>query len=519
MLASVERRVRSPDRLEEDRGRTRACRGRRSSSRRRPPAPQHRLRSVARASSPDGSVVPRSTPPADCSTRPVASRPARRRPRSPRSPRSAPDSATEAPAAGRRGGRVAARRASDRRRTLPSDFDIFSPPCAWTIPWCIQWRANCLPSATACARSFSWCGKMRSCPPPCRSNPSPRRASDMTTHSVCQPGRPGPHGDSHEGSAGFAFFQRAKSNGDRFSSFTSTRAPDRSESRLWWASKAVVGHLGDREVDAVARLVGDAESHELGDEIHHLVDVRQWRAGSSSGGGSPGCPSPPPLGLVPLGYLRRRALLLARSGDDLVVDVGDVRDVVDLDARVLEVTAEHVVDERETAVTDVRRSVDGRTADVQTDPARFAGLELLGTTQGRVMKAQHGSTVLGLCRLPVCPIDPPWRASRIAGRHVGSSDGTYRFDRGTRPRGRVLDRHAAADGVRFAPRRPRLLLHPDRHHRPLPAHDGQGGLLPDRLGRQRPGHRAPGSGLLRGQLRPVTALRPGPRPTAAAGPA
>ena len=59
----------------------------------------------------------------------------------------------------------------------------------------------------------------------------------MTTHSVCQPGRPGPHGEAHEGSEGFAFFQRAKSNGERFSSFTSTRAPERSESRLWWANR------------------------------------------------------------------------------------------------------------------------------------------------------------------------------------------------------------------------------------------------------------------------------------------
>ena len=36
----------------------------------------------------------------------------------------------------------------------------------------------------------------------------------MTTHSVCHPGRPAPHGDGHDGSPGFAFFQRAKSTGD-----------------------------------------------------------------------------------------------------------------------------------------------------------------------------------------------------------------------------------------------------------------------------------------------------------------
>jgi len=47
----------------------------------------------------------------------------------------------------------------------------------------------------------------------------------MTTHSVCHPGRPSPHGDGQVGSPGLPFFQRAKSSGSRFLSSTSTRAP------------------------------------------------------------------------------------------------------------------------------------------------------------------------------------------------------------------------------------------------------------------------------------------------------
>ncbi len=76
-----------------------------------------------------------------------------------------------------------------------------------------------------------------------------------------------------------------------------------------------------------------------------------------------------------------------------------------------------------------------------------------------------------------------------------------------RARRRVLDRHAAADGVRLDPHGHRVRLHPDRRHRPLPADGRQGGLLPDRLGRQRPGHRAPGAELLRRALRPEPAVR------------
>ncbi len=119
---------------------------------------------------------------------------------------------------------------------LPSDLDIFSPPTI-TQPLCTQWRAKGLPPASAWARSFSWCGKARSWPPPWRSNPSPSRSRDITTHSVCQPGRPGPQGDSQLGSPGLAFFHSAKSSGERFSAPASTRAPARSDSRGWRASR------------------------------------------------------------------------------------------------------------------------------------------------------------------------------------------------------------------------------------------------------------------------------------------
>ena len=61
----------------------------------------------------------------------------------------------------------------------------------------------------------------------------------MTVHSMCHPGRPSPQGDGHVGSPGFAFFQRAKSTGDRFSSDASTRSlpPARNDSRGWRASR------------------------------------------------------------------------------------------------------------------------------------------------------------------------------------------------------------------------------------------------------------------------------------------
>ncbi len=49
---------------------------------------------------------------------------------------------------------------------------------------------------------------------------------------MCQPGRPLPHGESHDGSPGFADFHSAKSAGSRLRESTSTRAPSRSSSRV-----------------------------------------------------------------------------------------------------------------------------------------------------------------------------------------------------------------------------------------------------------------------------------------------
>ena len=124
-----------------------------------------------------------------------------------------------------------ARRRADAR--AGGDFDIFSPP-NWRIPLCIQSRANSRPAPRDWAISFSWCGKTRSSPPPWISNTRPRCFSAIAEHSMCQPGRPRPHGDSHHvSSSGLLPFHNAKSRGSSlrvFGSCSSTwsgRCPDR----------------------------------------------------------------------------------------------------------------------------------------------------------------------------------------------------------------------------------------------------------------------------------------------------
>ena len=90
---------------------------------------------------------------------------------------------------------------------------------------------------------------------------------------------------------------------------------------------------------------------------------------------------------------------------------------------------------------------------------------------------------------------------------VWDATGVYRFDRTADTRRGVRRRHPAADGVGVAAHGHDLRLHAVRRHGPLPADARQAGLLPDRLGRQRPRHRAPRPELLRRPVRPGAAVR------------
>ena len=84
--------------------------------------------------------------------------------------------------------------------------------------------------------------------------------------------------------------------------------------------------------------------------------------------------------------------------------------------------------------------------------------------------------------------------------------GIHRFDE-AKERRDVRRRHAAADGLRVAPRRARLQLHADGRPRAPPPHAGEERLLPDGLGRQRPPDRAPRAELLPREVRAARPLR------------
>ena len=100
------------------------------------------------------------------------------------------------------------------RSLLPPTLP-FSP--ARINPLCSQYFTIGLPwQQLLCASSFSWCGNIKSSPPPWMSKVSPRISWLIAEHSMCHPGRPLPHGLSQEISPGLADFQSAKSPAERF---------------------------------------------------------------------------------------------------------------------------------------------------------------------------------------------------------------------------------------------------------------------------------------------------------------
>ena len=120
------------------------------------------------------------------------------------------------------------------------------------------------------AISFSWCGKTRSSPPPWISNSGPSAFSAIAEHSMCQPGRPRPHGESHDvSSPAFVAFQSAKSRGSSLSAFGSC-------SSTWSGplarEPAVLREPRDTEVHVAVDRVGVARRDELLDQRDDLGD-------------------------------------------------------------------------------------------------------------------------------------------------------------------------------------------------------------------------------------------------------
>ena len=194
----------------------------------------------------------------------------------------------------------------------------------------------------------------------------------MALHSMCQPGRPGPNGESHVGSSGADGCHSTKSSGLRWRG-SSGSLPARRPGSAWRRCRSrrggVGGPGGDVEPGGALDGVGVAAGHQDLDEGDHL---RHPLGGLGLGCGGPGVEGlhvtvePGRLGR---GQLQEVDSELAGLGQDRVVDVGDVAHQPHLVAEVLEAADQQVVGEVGVGVPEVGAVVRGDAAHV--DPHLF----------------------------------------------------------------------------------------------------------------------------------------------------
>ena len=92
-------------------------------------------------------------------------------------------------------------------------------------------------------------------------------ASDITEHSMCQPGLPFPHGESQLGSSGFADFQRAKSSGALFPLVHSDARAFFQVIKLPFRKLPVILELGDFKVNIPINNISKAVFNKLFDRF------------------------------------------------------------------------------------------------------------------------------------------------------------------------------------------------------------------------------------------------------------
>ena len=114
--------------------------------------------------------------------------------------------------------------------------------------------------------------ELRSMPPPWMSKCGPSSAIAIAEHSMCQPGRPAPHGESQRGSPGFAAFHSTKSSGSRLASSTSTRAPGAQVVELL-AGQLAVAVETSRHANTDVAVRGDVRIALLDQLLDHRDDL------------------------------------------------------------------------------------------------------------------------------------------------------------------------------------------------------------------------------------------------------
>ena len=266
----------------------------------------------------------------------------------------------------------------------------------------------------------------------------------ITTHSLCQPGRPSPHGDGHARLARLGQLPQGEVGRVALAlgadHLALAAAGEHVVERLL-RQQAVVLDGAHRQVDAVVGAVGAPDLQQLADHLDHLVDPLGGVGDVGRALEADAVHGVPPHRLAAHGDLGGVAALALGPLDDLVLDVGDVGDEPDVEPAPREVAPQDVVLQRRPAVAEVRRAVHGRAAQVDRHRARDRAAPARGPPWWRCRTgAARRPTLRAPPRRPAdvplypCPVGAIPEKPTLDGIEARWSerweaDGIYRFDR------------------------------------------------------------------------------------------
>ena len=213
---------------------------------------------------------------------------------------------------------------------------------------------------------------------------------------MCQPGRPAPQGEGHEGSPGFGVLPQHEIERIELE-FVDLHPRARAQLVDLLAGKRTVARKFAHRIHhiAVRREVGvslvdqrlrhgDDGRDELGRARLEIRDLQPERRTVLLHGEREA-----PRELGPVLAVLRRAL------NDLVVDVGDVANVGDLEAARAQVALHQIEHRQHPRVTEVNVVVHGDAADVHAHFVAAQRLELRLAAGQRIMNFEHGTRVGG----------------------------------------------------------------------------------------------------------------------------
>ena len=241
----------------------------------------------------------------------------------------------------------------------------------------------------------------------------------IAEHSMCQPGRPRPHGLSQPGWSAFDGFHSTKSPGSllvrrdldpcagdhvrRGCAATAHRIRHRRRPEQHMALCRIGVARGDQPLDHRDHLrdvLGRPRLdvwRQIAERRHVLVEDRRGAAGQRLD----------------------RLAVLAGGGDNLVLDIGDVADIAHMvfAVSVTQYPIEQVKRHHRAGIADMGKVVDRRPADIHADVVRIERFERLLAARQRIIESERHGNGVADCAPPVHAIRNPNSTGLLRRRH------------------------------------------------------------------------------------------------------